>query len=393
VDKSRGSVNRHRGVWTARVQFIDPLSGERKDIRRTAATKAEACDLRDQILRTMKSTGGDQFAAKEKKTFAELADHYEQTYAIPPEYVDKRRVAGMRAWRTIRGLVKILRAEFCVRQIRSIGYGDVVALKRNLLKSPTVAGKQRSIAYVNRVLSTLRRVLNIAQREGWIDRNPFGSGDSLISVADERKRTRILSRDEEARLLAACDKPRRQHLGPIIICALDTGMRFGEIIQMRWGDVDMGSGIITIEAMHTKTMTERKVAVTSRLRAELVKLRQFFAPVDEDRVFGVSTTVKHSFDAARREAGLVDFRFHDLRHTAATRLTQGRMQLAEVGRILGHSDPKTTFRYVNSDSRTLERGKEILDTFNGMNHPPLPITRKRLRWLAAQSFRRQEGSD
>src|SRR5207244_4027442 len=114
-------------------------------------------------------------------------------------------------------------------------------------------------------------------------------------------------------------------------------------------------GIITIEAMHTKTMTERKVAITSRLRTELAKLREFFDPKLEGRVFGIAATVKHSFDAARKDAGLVDFRFHDLRHTAATRLVQGHLPLAEIGRILGHADPKTTYRYVNADSSTLTR--------------------------------------
>ena len=363
IEISRGSVGRHRGVWTARVQYLDPLSGKRRDIRRRAATRAEACDLRDQIIRTMRSTGGDQFSAKEKKTFAELADHYEQTYAVPAEYVDNRKVAGMRAWKTARGFVKILRREFGFRHLRSITHGDIAALKRRMLNTPTIAGKRRTIAFVNRVLSTLRRLLNIALRESWIERNPFAAGDSLISVADEKKRTRILSREEEQRLLAACEKPRRVHLRPIIICALDTGMRFGEIIQLRWCDLDLDAGIVTIEAMHTKTMTERKVAITTRLRAELAQLREFFEPKPEDRVFGVAATVKHSFDAARKDAGLVDFRFHDLRHTAATRLVQGHLPLAEVGRILGHADPKTTYRYVNADSSTITRGRDILEQF------------------------------
>ena len=74
----------------------------------------------------------------------------------------------------------------------------------------------------------LRRMLNVAQREGWILRNPFAAGDSLISLADENKRERILTREEEMKLLAACDTPQRAHLKGIIICAIDTGMRQGE---------------------------------------------------------------------------------------------------------------------------------------------------------------------
>jgi integrase len=59
------------------------------------------------------------------------------------------------------------------------------------------------------------------------------SGDSLISVADERKRERIITRDEELRLLSACDDRWRRHLRPIVICALDTGMRRGEILSLK----------------------------------------------------------------------------------------------------------------------------------------------------------------
>jgi len=80
----------------------------------------------------------------------------------------------------------------------------------------------------------LRRMLTVAQREGWILRNPFAAGDSLISLADENKRERVLTREEEMKLLASCDTPQRAHLKTILICALDTGMRQGEIFSLRW---------------------------------------------------------------------------------------------------------------------------------------------------------------
>ena len=79
----------------------------------------------------------------------------------------------------------------------------------------------------------MRRLLNIAEREGWILRNPMRSGDPLISIADERKRKRILTRDKELRLLAACENRYQKHLRPILICALDTGMRRGEISGLK----------------------------------------------------------------------------------------------------------------------------------------------------------------
>ncbi len=81
-------------------------------------------------------------------------------------------------------------------------------------------------------------------------------------------------------------------------------------------------------------------------------------------VFGIRDNVRMAFDSARTDAKLSDVRFHDLRHTAATRLVQKGLSLAEVGRILGHSQPVTTYRYVNPDETTIRRAAEAIDSFN-----------------------------
>ena len=98
--------------------------------------------------------------------------------------------------------------------------------------------------------------------------------------------------------------------------------------------------------------------LTGRLRAALLDLKQKRGAAtfkrgrtsgnkpDNALVFGVTNNVQNSWRAARKDANLEHVRFHDLRHTAATRLAQ-TMQLALVGQVLGHSDPKTTHRYVN----------------------------------------------
>jgi integrase len=205
----------------------------------------------------------------------------------------------------------------------------------------------------------LRRMLTVAQREGWILRNPFAAGDSLISLAAENKRERILTRDEEVKLLAACKTPQRAHLKAILICALDTGMRQGEIFSLRWRDVDLEERILNIQAFHTKTMKERQVAITTRLAIELERLKAS-APDDRDGlVFGILDNVKRSFTAARSKAGLKDLRFHDLRHTAATRLVGAHIPLSEVGRILGHTQANTTYRYVNANVETANARRRL----------------------------------
>jgi len=80
--------------------------------------------------------------------------------------------------------------------------------------------------------------------------------------------------------------------------------------------------------------------------------------------FGIRDDVKHSSDTVRRAAGLGDLRFHDLRHTAATRLVGLHIPLSEVGRVLGHTQANTTYRYVNANIETARRASAALDAFN-----------------------------
>lgn len=81
-------------------------------------------------------------------------------------------------------------------------------------------------------------------------------------------------------------------------------------------------------------------------------------------VFGILDNVKRSFTAARSKAGLNDVRFHDLRHTATTRLVGAHIPLSEVGRVLGHSQANTTYRDVNANLDTVRRAAAALDAFN-----------------------------
>lgn len=155
------------------------------------------------------------------------------------------------------------------------------------------------------------------------------------------------------------------HLKAILICALDTGMRQGEIFSLRWRDVDLENGLLTIQALHTKTMKERHVALTARVSLELERLKANASDNPNGLVFGILDNVKRSFTSARSDAGLKDVRFHDLRHTAATRLVGAHIPLSEVGRVLGHTQANTTYRYVNANIETAKRAAAALNAFNG----------------------------
>jgi integrase len=352
---------RKDGSWWARIVYFDS-QGKRREAVRRAANKSDARVKRDELKRLYQDHGA-QTLMSAKMTFDELADYFEKSYLIPAQYIDGRKVAGRRSLKAAKTFLGSLKKHFGVKRLQSIRFADVERYKALRLAAPTRTGGQRSIASVNRELGTLRRMLNVAMREGWITKNPFSLGEPLINVADERKRERIITLEEEEQLLAACTG-RRTHLRPIIICALDTGMRRGEILKLRWSDIDFESSLIAVRAFNTKTMKERTVAMTPRLIRELTIIYEQSRRDPNDLTFGITDNVKKSFNAARKDAGLLDVRFHDLRHTAATRLVQAHLQLAEVGRVLGHTQPSTTYRYVNANIETARRAADALASFS-----------------------------
>jgi integrase len=364
AQERRGGIVERDGKVYARVTYKDE-KGKWKAMWRLAKNRTDAKNINKRLIRELDDYGSRTLDAS-RMTFAQLAEHYSKSYLQPAKYVDGRKVSGVRSLATRRGHVEILRTYFGKRILRDITPSDLERFKAARLNTPTKRRnkQQRSIASVNRELSVMRRMLNIAKKNKWIIDNPFSQADSIISLADERTRERIITRDEEAQLLAACEHPRRTHLKPIIICALDTGMRRGEILALRWLDVDFENEVITVAEFHTKTLRERHVSMTVRLRLELEHLYQNSPRKLEERVFGVAVNVKRSFDSARRAAGLANLRFHDLRHTAATRLVQGHAPLQEVGRILGHTQASTTYRYVNANVETAKRAAAILNAYN-----------------------------
>src|SRR3990172_5675698 len=156
-------------------------------------------------------------------------------------------------------------------------------------------------------------------------------------MADERRRERTLSYAEEERLLAACVGPRK-HIKPIIVCALATGMRLGEILKLTWPQVDLESNLIRIYFTNTKTLQRRDVPITAPLLAELLALKAKALP-DEPSVFGIDTNIKRGFKKACEIAkiphgGIGGLTFHCLRHTAATRMVKQGLELSAIARIL-----------------------------------------------------------
>jgi integrase len=347
------------GKVYARITYTD-ASGKRRDVMRLADSRAHAKELAAQMRRELKDHGSRVVDADRLK-FKEMAQFYEEDQLKPAKYHGDRKVSGLRSLKPVKLNLKTLVAHFGNRYIKTITPTDIEKFKARRLETKAVRSKSNlTIATVNRELELLRAVFSYARREGWIIRSPFERAKGIISKADETRRDRVLSLDEEKRLLDQCDG-RREHLGAIVICGLDTAMRRGEVLKLRWRDVDLSARTITIIAMNSKTARERTVGITNRLQAELEQLWEV-SPQDPDGlVFGIRDNFKNAWRSACKDAELQDFRFHDCRHTCITRWVSKGLPIAEIMRLSGHSTLTAFSVYVNSTEQAVRRGAEALD--------------------------------
>lgn len=352
-----GSIRKRRGKWWVRVSWQDD-EGRRHRTERSVPTRALATDLLHQLLHQTQ----EQPPADDRLTFRELAERYRQHKVFAAEYVGERKVAGLRDARTAAQRLQVLTDYFGDKLVRSITPAALERFKRDRLAEPVRYGKgktrQRSITTVNRELELLRALLFYAERENVIPASPFRRVKGLISAADETKRHRILSREEEERLLAACTGA-RAHLRPLLITAVETGMRRGELLALRWQDVRFEDRLIVVRATTTKTLSERLAPITPRVECALRGIRPAACKPD-DLVFGLKK-FQTGFEAACRAAGIKGLRFHDLRATAITRMLQAGVSAQLVMRVSGHTQPTTFLRYTRaSDAEIIGRIIEAL---------------------------------
>ena len=195
--------------------------------------------------------------------------------------------------------------------------------------------RQRKLtaATVNRDLSVLRRILYWSVEEGYLLSNPLGR---LRMERERRTKKPVMSVAEEMKLLAAAP----EHLQRIILCALDTGMRRGEILNQLFEDIDFDNRILSVSSSKTPEGEMRDIPLTTRLHAMLDAIRKDCGPIFTFEGNALKN-FKTTWGASLRRSGIRHFRFHDLRHTANTRMMLAGV-LQEVRReIIGHTSQRS----------------------------------------------------
>jgi integrase len=361
-----GSSLWDNGKLYARITWIDSITGK----QRSKARRVQSDKLTDlpKVIRELENErekcGVEVFEA-ERLTFRELAEQFSKERLKPATIINGRKVDGLKSLRNPKLHLAVLIGHFGKQRIRSVTHKAIENFKMLRLKTPTLRGGQRSITSVNRELAVLRQVIRFAHDRGWLLRNPFNLGKPLINVADEFQRERILSPEEERLLLAACVPP-RAHLRPVVIVAIDTFMRQGELFNLVKSDIDFNNRILRVRGTTTKNEKPREIGLTSRAYEELLRLTEYLP--DDAKVFTLGS-VKRSWETARRLACLENLRLHDLRHTGITRRLKAVVKAGIPWHVVmkesGHTQIKTFMRYFNPDNEILRASALAMD-FEGV---------------------------
>ncbi len=259
-------------------------------------------------------------------------------------------------------ICRVLVSHFKGRQLAQITPAMVEAFKQDFMSKPTKHGTKRSNSTVNYHLSVLSKIFSLAIDAGLLESNP---SFRVKKLQLNNQRIRVLSSAEEAKLLESLKS--NLLVRDVVIIALNTGLRRGEIFNLKWLDLDFPRSMILIQ--ESKSGKKRLVPMNETVRTLLSGRPRF-----RDYVFPSPVTggrldnIKRSFTRAMKEAGIIDLHFHDLRHTAATRMADSGADAFTLMKILGHSDIRMTARYTHATDSAIRRAVERLDTKEHFGH-------------------------
>lgn len=297
---------------------------------------------------------GRHFTKSEAKrhTLADLIDRYARD-VLPGKRDGKKQVGQLEWWKS----------ELGPYTLADVTPAMIAEARDKLRLSPQKSGvTELSPATLNRYMAALSHAYTVAVKEwGWLDDSPMGR---VTKGKESRGRVRFLSDEERAALLKECRQSSNQFIYPVVVLALSTGMRQGEIMGLywreprtppsgAWGVVDVEAGRIVLH--ETKNGERRLIPMVGHALEcvrELAKVRR----VDTDLLFPSGNRpraggpikpidLRKPWETAIERAGIENFHFHDLRHSAASYLAMSGASLAEIAETLGHKTLQMVKRY------------------------------------------------
>jgi integrase len=280
-------------------------------------------------------------AAETDVYFSELAERY-------IDWVKGRQ----KSYNVKKYIVKILAGRFKNMRLTCFNYDVLESVQTNYIQ------KDFKPAYINKIITILKHMFTKALDWELIDEEILKKVRKVKLLKGEIKRLRYLSDEEAERLVFNCEP----YLKPIVLTALNTGMRRGEIFGLTWDRVDLKNRIILLDK--TKNGERREVPINDNLYEILNSIVRrldvpyvFFNP----KTLKPYDNLKRSFATALSKSHILDFRFHDLRHTFASQLIMKGVDLVTVKELLGHKDIKMTLRYSHLSHAHIKNAVNVLN--------------------------------
>ena len=280
-------------------------------------------------------------AAETDVYFSELAERY-------IDWVKGRQ----KSYNVKKYIVKILAGRFKNMRLTCFNYDVLESVQTDYIQ------KDFKPAYINKIITILKHMFTKALDWELIDEEILKKVRKVKLLKGEIKRLRYLSDEEAERLVINCEP----YLKPIVITALNTGMRRGEIFGLTWDRVDLKNSIILLDK--TKNGERREVPINDNLYEILNSIVRrldvpyvFFNP----KTLKPYDNLKRSFATALSKSHILDFRFHDLRHTFASQLIMKGVDLVTVKELLGHKDIKMTLRYSHLSHAHIKNAVNVLN--------------------------------
>lgn len=315
------------------------------------------CDFRCNIHKTRHRaslrearTKAEALQAEANKRLECFGEAYGQAKKQTPrlsEFIDKTYLqwakTNKKSWRDDELICKVIKVHFKSSRLSDVKHLDVERFKKVRRETPTRHDQIRSPATVNRELTILSRVMALAVDAGHLNENPCRR---VRRFKEDNARIRFLDADEETRLMKQIED--KQLLRSVVIFALNTGLRRGEIFSLRWSEVDWSRNFINV--INTKTGKSRIIplndATLDVLHRQQEKSQSAFVFVSP-RTGARLCNLRNGFEKACEDAQVFNFHFHDLRHTFASRLADAGVDAFTIAELMGHSTLEMTKRYTH----------------------------------------------
>lgn len=319
---------RHQAIIRLKGYPQESATFERRTDAKKWAQQTEAAMIEGRYFKTTEA---------KKHTLAELIDRYLRDVLPQKSEVMSKQTVQFKWWKKQIGH----------HLLSDVTPAVISEYRDKLANTPTPQDKRRSPSTVNRYLAALSHALNIAVNEwGWMDDSPMRK---VAKLKEPKGIVRFLNDQERGRLLTACQNSSNKYLYTVVVLALSTGARKMEILGLRWKDIDLQRDAIML--LDTKNGESRSLPLKSHARDLIEKLSKV-RRLDTDLLFPgnnpqTPVELRKHWVAALKEAEIENFRFHDLRHSAASCLAMNGATNSELASVLGHKTLQMVKRYAH----------------------------------------------